>query len=601
MANLLHTKGTRTQIYKTLPSNSVGNDGDIILSQIQGKGVYLCSKVNGRWHVSNKMEELRKIEKTSIKDLKLDRVRVSNTTITKDEYDVSFGDFTLDVAGDIELNTDGGQVTIKDDTATHFLFDCDATRFRIYDDANANDFFTITIGAEGATTISTVDADTTAAHLTLDVDGDIILDTGADLGTDIYLKANGNTFGLLDGGTTSAKSRFFLYEAGGASTDDYLLIQTLANGATVLQTKDNDGANAHLQLNADGYTAITIDDGNDDDIRITNGGQISHSFYSESGAESIFKMYEAGGDSSTDFFQISTQANGATILSTTDAAATAAHLTLDPDGDLILSDCDVKMDGGQKFYFDGGSHTWIGEQSSDLLNFAVGGQNLMAIQEDATTSVAQSSKVYAACPVLLKDIGGVADTPISGYGSLYVNSDVLYFKTDGGTATNLLSGGGGTSRWHTELGGYKTNNTSTTTYYTFYRKWYDNWSNSDSSPTSINVYDSPSVAWIAPADCTVTNFRVVGYCNDTGATDPFKFYIYKGTTAHDATSTSLTLVANTDAISCAAALRAFNESKDISSGNSISAGEQLYVFLKKDSNTGNQDLYFNIVMSGEYS
>ena len=43
--------------------------------------------------------------------------------------------------------------------------------------------------------------------------------------------------------------------------------------------------------------------------------------------------------------------------------------------------------------------------------------------------------------ILIKDNGDV-DTPASGYGTLYVNSDVLYFKTDGGTATNLLSGGG---------------------------------------------------------------------------------------------------------------------------------------------------------------
>ncbi len=45
--------------------------------------------------------------------------------------------------------------------------------------------------------------------------------------------------------------------------------------------------------------------------------------------------------------------------------------------------------------------------------------------------------------LVLKDLGGVATTPSSGYGALYVNADVLYFKTDGGTATNLLSGGGG--------------------------------------------------------------------------------------------------------------------------------------------------------------
>ena len=82
MANLLHSKGSRTQIYTTLPSNSVGNDGDIILSQIQGRGVYLCSKVNGKWHVSTKMEELRKIEKTSVKELKLNKLKIGNSTIT---------------------------------------------------------------------------------------------------------------------------------------------------------------------------------------------------------------------------------------------------------------------------------------------------------------------------------------------------------------------------------------------------------------------------------------------------------------------------------------------------------------------------------------
>ena len=75
-SKFLHIKGSRTQVYKTLPSNDVGNDGDIILSQIQGRGVYLCSKVNGRWHVSTKMEELRKIEKTSLKDLKLNSIKV---------------------------------------------------------------------------------------------------------------------------------------------------------------------------------------------------------------------------------------------------------------------------------------------------------------------------------------------------------------------------------------------------------------------------------------------------------------------------------------------------------------------------------------------
>tara|TARA_R110002020_G_scaffold53549_2_gene149730 strand:- start:985 stop:2046 length:1062 start_codon:yes stop_codon:yes gene_type:complete len=341
MANLLHTKGTRTQIYKTLPSNSVGNDGDIILSQIQGKGVYLCSKVNGRWHVSNKMEELHKIEKTSIKDLKLDRVRIGNTTITKDEYDVSSGDLTLDVAGDIELNADSGQVNIKDGTANHFLFDCDSTRFRIFDDDNISDHFTISVGAEGATTLTTVDADTAVAHLTLDPDGDVLI-SGADTKTDATKKI------YFDGGTHT-----YIHE----SADDV------------------------LQIIVGGDTLLILDEANN--LNTFNTG-----------------------------------------------------LTYCPRGFIV--------DTNRRMTFDGTSgHTYINESTDDLLNFTVGAAELLAIAEDATTSVAQSSKIFTACPIYLKDIGGTSDTPASGFGSLYVNSDVLYFKTDGGTETNLLAGGGG--------------------------------------------------------------------------------------------------------------------------------------------------------------
>jgi len=121
------------------------------------------------------LQDLQKLEKTSLKDLKLEKLRIGGTTITNGEYDVSSGDFTLDVTGEIELNTDGGQVTVNDGAASHFKFDCDGTQLIIYDDANAADMFTIRIGAEGATTISTTDADTIVGHLTLQPDGDLIL------------------------------------------------------------------------------------------------------------------------------------------------------------------------------------------------------------------------------------------------------------------------------------------------------------------------------------------------------------------------------------------------------------------------------------------
>ena len=41
--------------------------------------------------------------------------------------------------------------------------------------------------------------------------------------------------------------------------------------------------------------------------------------------------------------------------------------------------------------------------------------------------------------LLLKDLGDNATTPSSGYGSVYVNDDAIYFKSDGGNTTNLLT------------------------------------------------------------------------------------------------------------------------------------------------------------------
>ena len=98
----------------------------------------------------------------------------ATTTIANDGAS-SPGNIVVDSAADIELNADGGQVSIKDASASHFLFDCDNTAFTIYDDTAAADYFKITVAANGATTLSTNDNDGTLGNLTLTVDGDIIL------------------------------------------------------------------------------------------------------------------------------------------------------------------------------------------------------------------------------------------------------------------------------------------------------------------------------------------------------------------------------------------------------------------------------------------
>ena len=91
-------------------------------------------------------------------------------------------------------------------------------------------------------------------------------------------------------------------------------------------------------------------------------------------------------DSDSEWFEIEVDTDGVTTLKTVDSGGSAGHMTIAPDGDTIFN-----TDG-----------------------------------------------------LVIQDNGDVS-TPASGYGTLYVNSDVLYFKNDSGTATNLLAGGGGGS------------------------------------------------------------------------------------------------------------------------------------------------------------
>ena len=107
------------------------------------------------------------------------------------EIDVPTNDLTLDVAGDIELNADGGNINIKDGTYTHFAFDMDNTRFAIYDDEVQTDSVKIEVGASGSTIIETNDTNGANANLTLDADGDIILDAES---ADIFFKDAGTQF-----------------------------------------------------------------------------------------------------------------------------------------------------------------------------------------------------------------------------------------------------------------------------------------------------------------------------------------------------------------------------------------------------------------------
>jgi hypothetical protein len=105
----------------------------------------------------------------------------SNSYITN-----ATGALKVDASLDIELSADGGNVTMDDGSTTIFDFNTDDPEFKIMDDAQVANYLSMAVGANGATTIQTVDTDAAAANLTITADG-----TFEAIGTTITLDSGG--------------------------------------------------------------------------------------------------------------------------------------------------------------------------------------------------------------------------------------------------------------------------------------------------------------------------------------------------------------------------------------------------------------------------
>ena len=351
-------KSSKLTIGKGAPSKSEGSEGDLTFRRTSD-GFKLFIKANNIWHSIKAGESFDKLEKI-INDLKkkVDKIKpfnqqiidankgfkVGNTTITTSEYDVSSGNLTVDVAGDIALSAAGRNVTMDNGTTTTFDFNTNTSVLKIMDTANTDDYCTITVGAEGVTTIAT----------------------------------------------------------------------------------------------------------NDDDTAV-------------------------------------------------------GHLLLDPDGDVKITGASLYLDDNERFYLDGnaGSPGSFISQTGDIIGFTVGGQTLFKIVEDATTSVQRSSSILTGCPIQIKDIAAAPDTPTSGWGSIYVNGDILYFINDSGTAKNI------TTQYHYQM-----------------HQWYSSRNDNCYIPFGASVSEFTSITdsyiddlvWIAPFAGKLVEAKLYSD-SDTGATD----------------------------------------------------------------------------------
>ena len=173
-----------------------------------------------------------------------------------------------------------------------------------------------------------------------------------------------------------------------------------------------------------------------------------------------------------------------------------------------------------------------------------------------------------------------------------------FLREDGDGTCSWQTAGGGTQCWTFTLGGYMLNNNSSTNYYTSFYTNYFYWLNSDSSPTSISYTDAYTYNYKAPKAGVLTKICVTARATRT---DPFKIYVYKAAPATGDTSTSATLIGTSDTITPPATNQLVVVDTTISSSNTFSAGDALYVWLKKDSTSGTQSIYFTITIQGDYS
>ena len=125
-------------------------------------------------------------------------VNVDNINIDGTEIDLSSGDLTVDVEGDIVLDANGGEITLSDNNSATGKVIVDMDNTNIKHQYDASNYVTTTLASTGSVTKETVGAGTTDSDYTLNVDGELVLDAADAAG--VIMKFNGTSqASVIDG------------------------------------------------------------------------------------------------------------------------------------------------------------------------------------------------------------------------------------------------------------------------------------------------------------------------------------------------------------------------------------------------------------------
>ncbi len=236
--------------------------------------------------------------------LTVDDITINGSTIS------DAADLTIDVGGDIILDADGADVTLKDAGTQYAAFTNSSGNLLIYSGttfaqsfSGANAAFQGTVTANSGVivdniTIDGTEIDLSSGDLTVDVAGDIILDAD---GGDVFFKDGGTSIGLLKNNNSDFEMRSlvndkdlkFSGEDGGSTIVALTLDMSAAGAATFNSTiADADGNVRAIpqsgSAKTSGYTLATGDVGNFIEVGSSGAITIPNSTFSAGDAVSIF-------------------------------------------------------------------------------------------------------------------------------------------------------------------------------------------------------------------------------------------------------------------------------------------------------------------------
>ena len=316
-----------------------------------------------------------------------------DVTISTDATGGVQGEITLDATLAINLDssyTGGSTISFEQATsqwAAMFRSNTSAsTNFRLYEGDNLGtytDYFQITSLEHAATTISTVDDNAAAGHITIDPDGELNLTPETEVKSDAPLKikeaanavADTAAYGQLWVKTATPNQLYFTTDAGddiqitsgtsmaggGASALNDLsdvtyssgdltiasLDKIIASTALTIQTTDSGGHSSDLTFDVDGDVIFDMDSDGSNRIKF-DFGQAGEDLFQikadsssnaivmggEDGNYSLIRMFEEGGVTTNDYFQIFVESSAVTTISTVDANAANGNLNFQIDGSI---------------------------------------------------------------------------------------------------------------------------------------------------------------------------------------------------------------------------------------------------------------------------